>query len=170
MLLLAWTLALIVTRLCVSGSPRYQWLFWDIFLALVPLLFARLRWFWPWLAFLPNAPYLMTEIMHFRHEGGVPYWLDLAMLVSLALLGLRIGFETANTMLPRKWHPLLWLAVGYGIYLGRVVRLNSWDLVLQPLAVLRPMLQPNVWLFTLVFAFTLTAISPRAMPTQRARS
>ena len=45
-----------------------------------------------WLAFLPNAPYLVTDFMLLRVVSGMPVWFDVAMLASFAWTGLLLGF------------------------------------------------------------------------------
>ena len=44
-----------------------------------------------WLLFFPNAPYLLTELMHISSLGGDPFWFDLVLLLSFAWSGLMLG-------------------------------------------------------------------------------
>lgn len=142
----------------IVASPYATLLFfgWNLFLALLPVGFARAAavtrrpfflagWLLAWLLFLPNAPYLISDLEHLRPRGDVPFLLDQVLFFSFALAGIYAGGVAIVTVATRlRWHDwsptqrLLSLAlfplVGYGVYLGRVARWNSWDLLLRPLA------------------------------------
>lgn len=173
-----WTLSLVTLRLQWSGSPRYQWLYWDLFLALVPLGLALIaehtRRARPivlvaWLLFFPNAPYLLTELIHFRIADGAPHWLDIAMLVSAACTGIAAGAAsldrvltllTCNARVRLALELVACALCGFGIYVGRYDRWNSWDVVTRPIAlaqdliayVAHPAAHAQVWLISFVFA------------------
>jgi uncharacterized membrane protein len=61
---------------------------------------------------------------------------------------------------------LLLIPCGYGIYIGRYLRYNSWDVVTEPINILKtsthhlhhPFQSLNVWLFTFIFALFLGII------------
>jgi uncharacterized membrane protein len=100
----------------------------------------------PWLVFLPNAPYLVTDLVHLREGTPVPIWVDAAMLSAFAGAGLLLGAASLLqvTRLARElWGPIPAAAlaivvtglVGVGIYIGRFLRWNSWDLATDPLGV-----------------------------------
>ena len=79
------SLVLLGTRMVVSGSDRFWFLAWNLFLAWLPLLFALglrlhlaknpfLHWksivlFVLWLGFLPNSFYLMSDLIHLQSSG-----------------------------------------------------------------------------------------------------
>lgn len=105
--------------------------------ATLPLLAAA------WLAFLPNAPYLVTELQYLRSVSGMPLWFDVALLTTFAWTGLILGF--ASVFLVQQAAARLYgraagwgVAVGalalsgLGVYLGRELRWNSWDVALRP--------------------------------------
>jgi uncharacterized membrane protein len=158
----AFAVGMVVLRQRFTGEWRYENLVWNLFLAWLPFVFAvaaydldrrRAR---PlgllalgalWLAFLPNSPYLVTDYMLLRHIDGMPVWFDVVMLTSFAWTGLVLGFVSlylVQSIVRRRAGALAgWtFAVaalglsGIGIYLGRVLRWNSWDLAVQPTAVL----------------------------------
>ncbi|MBC7921842.1 MAG: DUF1361 domain-containing protein [Ferruginibacter sp.] len=100
-----------------------------------------------WLLFLPNSPYLLTDFVHLEdrsmsgHDIHLLY--DAALIFAFALTGLLNGFVSlywVHRALNRVLHQRLgWLLVvgilaltGYGVYLGRVLRWNSWDVVTNP--------------------------------------
>jgi len=155
---------LVVARSIYVGQLTSTFLLWNLFLAWLPLLFAALavglaRRSSPlalvpglaWLVFLPNAPYLVTDLMHLAPDGRVPVLFDTVMLFSFALFGLALGLVSLRWMqrlVADRWSRLGgWLfagtalgAAGFGIYLGRYVRWNSWDLLTQPSLLLRDVL------------------------------
>lgn len=165
--LTAFALVLVASRTAYTGRETYDFLVWNLFLAWVPVAFAvgaallargggggkRARLgvaalVLCWLAFFPNGPYILTDLMHLRTTFGGPLWLDLLMVLTCALaallvslISLRIVHVTADALTGRRW--LGWtLAVGscfaggFGVYLGRFLRWNSWDLVIRPADVL----------------------------------
>lgn len=153
-------LGLLVLRDWQYRRGAQHWLIWNLFLAWLPLLGAlaaynlhalphRLRWL-PiigfavlWLLFLPNAPYLITDIIHLKPYAPVPLWYDLITLVAFAWTGSFLGLVSLYLMqeLVRRTFGSVasWLFVagvlllnGFGIYFGRFLRWNSWDVVTQP--------------------------------------
>jgi uncharacterized membrane protein len=154
----AFGMALVALRFVWTGELRYPNLVWNLVLAWVPLLLAlvvydrarrgarRLSLLVPgalWLAFLPNAPYLVTDFMLLRDIQGMPVWFDIALLTTFAWTGLLLGFVSVY-LVQRVTARLLGAAAGWsaavvalglsglGIYLGRYLRWNSWDLAVQP--------------------------------------
>lgn len=158
----AFSVALVWLRHEVTGEWRYENLVWNLFLAWLPFAFALVAYdrdrrngrllsvLLPaalWLAFLPNAPYLVTDYMLLREIEGMPVWFDVVMLTSFAWTGLVLGFVSIyliQSIARRRAGAIACWAValgslglsGLGIYLGRVLRWNSWDLAVQPTAVL----------------------------------
>jgi len=165
--------ALYGARVYYSGHGLYGFLLWNLLLAAVPWLCAvglgraaarrearaagplvdGLAWALGavWFAFLPNAPYLITDFVHLRARPPVPLWYDVILLGAAALTGLlagafslrRVQRVVARTLGPRPAGLLVLVALpasGFGIYLGRFERLNSWDLVLHPRSVLADVL------------------------------
>lgn len=157
------TVGLVWVRVWFSGTASLAFLHWNLTLAFVPYgaslaaLWARRhrpRLLAPLglltLLFLPNAFYVLTDLVHFRPRPPVPIWFDLGLLAMAAGTGWFFGLLSL-----RIWRGLLaerfgraagWgLAAlcsplcGYGIYLGRFRRWNSWDLVLAPRRLLAEM-------------------------------
>ena len=96
-----------------------------------------------WLLFLPNAPYLLTDLVHLRSRPPVPLWFDVALLGGAGALGLALGALSLRQMadcVRRVLGPwgsfCLWAGCpplcGVAIYLGRVSRWNSWDVFRDP--------------------------------------
>ena len=168
LLLTGWCLALLATRVGYTGHLTFVFLGWNLFLALVPLAasaaMTRLdkrrasRWVLlavgaVWLLFLPNAPYILTDLFHFRARPPVPTWFDLALLLSFAGTGLLAGYlslaEVHRVLAGRTGPRVAWAgAVGvlflsaFGIYLGRYLRYNSWEILTSPRRLLADTLAP----------------------------
>ena len=153
--------ALYGARIHYSGRLLYGFLLWNLFLAWVPWLLAAaveralergprvavILATGAWLVFLPNAPYVITDFLHLRLRSPVPLWFDVLLLGTASLTGLlagalslrRVERALSGKLDGRVLHAGLWLAIalsGFGIYLGRFERWNSWDLLLHPLSVL----------------------------------
>ncbi|HSN77740.1 MAG TPA: DUF1361 domain-containing protein [Anaerolineae bacterium] len=175
---------LVAARSIYVGQVTSTFLLWNLFLAWLPLLFAALAVVLArrslllalvpglaWLVFLPNAPYLVTDLMHLANDGRVPVLFDTVLLFSFALCGLALGLVSLRWMqglVAQRWGSLHgWGfaatalgAAGFGIYLGRYGRWNSWDLLTQPSSLLRDVLgwlaNPidhwHTWAMSLLFA------------------
>jgi uncharacterized membrane protein len=151
--------ALVVVRHYYSGTTAYLFFFWNLFLAWVPLaaallfygLAARQSRHWSlllaaaiiWLLFFPNAPYIVTDIVHLRAAPPVPYWYDIICVMAFAQTGLFLGYLSLYLMqeVVRAWTTrwvgwLFALAMlglsAFGVYLGRFLRWNSWDALVNP--------------------------------------
>jgi uncharacterized membrane protein len=157
--MLAWCVGLVFFRIERTGSHYFLFMIWNLFLACIPLFASRLLQMaharkipdWVqllllavWLAFLPNAPYVITDLIHLQPgPSSRLYWYDLAMLLSCGGVGLILGysslFDVHRIIADRFGHRVGWIVAtstlllsGFGIYLGRVLRWNSWDVVTNP--------------------------------------
>ena len=102
-----------------------------------------------WILILPNASYLITELnqSHRRDEDPVPLWYDIVLVITLAMSGVvntvvnvflahlvfttTVYGDSARMLLhpaPLAAVGAVMLLLGLGMYLGRYLRLNSWDL------------------------------------------
>lgn len=95
-----------------------------------------------WLAFFPNAPYLVTDWLYLPHFQ-TQLWYSICLFMTFSLNGLLltvISLYLAHNQLRVRVGgfgsgaviALVFLLSGLGVYLGRFVRLNSWDLVTRP--------------------------------------
>jgi uncharacterized membrane protein len=176
--------ALILSRVAFTGSRMYLFLGWNLFLAWVPvavaLLFARVpegRRQWPklaalgalWLVFFPNAPYLVTDLLHLGESPQAPKWFDAAMLFTFAYSGCVLGFLSLSAVHARVQKALGgragWAFVvavsglsGFGVYLGRFERWNSWDVISEPTALLRDVAEVTLRARTLGFTALFAAL------------
>jgi uncharacterized membrane protein len=175
--------ALVVVRAYYAGTMAYLFFFWNLFLAWVPvgaaLLFYGLaarqsrRWLLfvaavIWFLFFPNAPYIVTDIVHLRQTPPVPYWYDIICVMAFAQTGLFLGYLSLYLMqeVMRAWmgHWIAWLFAlamlglsAFGVYLGRFLRWNSWDALVTPFDILRDAARvANPWNDFQPLAFSLT--------------
>ena len=151
-------IALALVRDAHTGNQDYRFLIWNLFLAWIPFalaVFVYDRWRRRqtglllvtlggiWLLFFPNAPYIATDFVHLRQDPLAPYWYDAVTIAAFAWIGLLLGFASLYLMqtVVRQWHGVVagWIfavfAIGLGslgIYLGRFLRLNSWDALEHP--------------------------------------
>ena len=97
-----------------------------------------------WLVFLPNAPYLITDFVHFSPRDDISLWFDLIMFAAFAVTGLFYGcisvywmqqLVTKTMGTAAGWLFVTGVSVlsSFGIYLGRFQRWNSWDVISHPL-------------------------------------
>jgi len=176
-----------IGRVIRSHSLTGGGLIWNLFLAWVPYLCSlwivhlhhqHPRKWWRllipsalWLIFFPNAPYIVTDLWHLHERPPIPLWYDLGLFVTFAWTGCFLGLvslgitqSVVKTFVGRmgSWVFAFIVLVlsGMGIYLGRFLGWNSWDLFLDPGAVLGDvagwLLHPRHHLqtfgFTLLFA------------------
>ena len=175
----------------------YGWMDWNLFLAIIPLilsfiLFAKrspkqlpknLIW-WLGLAvfilFLPNAPYTLTDIIHFVYDARSPEISTnglIFILIPQYLLFFLIGFQCHVLSILKLIQYLSWIKLiknttwieismnficAIAVYWGRVNRLNSWDVVTQPLYLISNVISnlknPNFFLGTIIFFTIFTSL------------
>lgn len=155
---------LFMVRVLISDNLRYWFMFWNLFLAWMPILFAfwlrlrltKTRWLsWQnllitflWLSFLPNSFYMVSDLIHLESSvGEVMRLFDAAMMTSLIANGLILGYMSVFVVhqellkrLKYVWaHTIIgfvMLSCGFAIYLGRYLRWNTWDVLINPVALL----------------------------------
>jgi len=154
-------IALVGARVVYTDSSRHTGLIWNLFLAWIPFILAyfahALSWkrVWVylaipfiamlWLLFFPNAPYMLTDLQDLARGTGqeAPLWYDVIIVVWCSWTGTLLGVISLYLMqdiISRTFNRWLgWIFVlvisglsSFGIYLGRFVRLNSWDILQNP--------------------------------------
>jgi uncharacterized membrane protein len=151
------SIALSFFRVFYTGQLLFLGLIWNLFLAFIPLvvstcLIQRPGWvenkwklalnFLAWLLFIPNSFYIITDLFHLENRLVVPLWFDLALIFSFAWNGLLLGVLSVRQMekifeTRWKWSELfliypVMLLNAFGIYIGRYLRYNSWDVISNP--------------------------------------
>ncbi|MEM7187288.1 MAG: DUF1361 domain-containing protein [Bacteroidota bacterium] len=180
-------LFLLMVRVKITHSFFLFFLVWNLFLAAMPFAITlflgsrkKLSWFWfyvvfaIWLLFLPNAPYIITDLIHLQRTEANMGLLDIVLILAFASCGLLFYFLSLRDMeqllLPRlaRWKRKLLVGsvpfmIGFGIYLGRFERWNSWDVLQQPRTLLgnswellaHPSEHRLAWLCTFFFGIAL---------------
>jgi len=154
----AFSIALVGFRVFYTGESMFLFLIWNLFLAYLPFVLSgfidRLSLQMPkkyvlvlmavWLLLIPNSFYIITDLFHLNKVEVVPLWYDLALITSFAWNGLVMGILSVRQIERRlverwKWMneycfivPVMFLNA-FGIYIGRYLRFNSWDVLMNPL-------------------------------------
>jgi uncharacterized membrane protein len=183
--------AMIVFRVLYTQSSEHTAIAWNLLLAWIPFALALLVYdrarsgvLSPalaaagmlWLLFLPNAPYIVTDLKHVGRGGPVPVLYDVMLLSAAAWTGLLLGLTSLYLM-----HSVARRLVGagtawalvtgalalssFGVYLGRVQRWNSWDVFVRPgpllneiaAGVVHPLSHPRPIAVTILFTSFLLA-------------
>ncbi|MEK8179593.1 DUF1361 domain-containing protein [Flavobacterium buctense] len=171
-------LSLLLVRAKLTHSIYLFFLIWNLFLAVVPygissylltmnlkktskfkILFISAV----WLAFIPNAFYIITDLVHLANSEGNLFWLDLIIVSSFALIGFAFGLlsllhfekiteqyitiKTVNLIIPT-----ISILCGFGIYIGRIMRYNSWDILSNPIDLAFDLFQMAISIKALLFS------------------
>lgn len=177
--------AVLLGRRVRTGEGDYRFLVWNLILAWAPLVFATMaHWVYVakglvgrrtlllglltlWLLFFPNAPYLVSDLKHLAYQRPeAPLWFDAVLVGSFVLTGVLTGFASlvlVHDMARRRFGAVgAWsiiamasAASGFAIYLGRFIRLNSWDVLTRP----------QVFVTTVARQFTDDSLADRMMAT-----
>ena len=178
---------LLAVRLKLTHSYFLIFLVWNLFLAAIPYFISsyltvkeNATWILRnglllvWLLFLPNAPYIVTDLIHVTHAEASYKLFDATIISLFALSGLLfycISLQQIISIYSSKWKQwkvtlLKWaipFLCAFGIYLGRFLRWNSWDILQNPQGLLddiiapimAPAGHPLAWITTLSFGFGL---------------
>jgi len=143
-------------RYYISDTKVFLFLNWNLFLAWIPLLLSSLILAFNikskislifiivvWILFFPNSPYILTDLFHLKVRNSVPIWYDLIVILSYAWTGLICGFISLNDIEKRlseysKRNSITGVIIfflfmsSFGVYLGRFLRWNSWDVLNNP--------------------------------------
>ncbi|WP_452219858.1 DUF1361 domain-containing protein [Lacinutrix salivirga] len=175
------SIVLLMVRIKLTQSYHFLFLVWNLFLATIPFaitcylltlkkmsIFTFSICFTVWLLFLPNAPYIITDLFHLRLSNPKFIWLDVLVISTFAISGLLlfyfsiIDFKTIiNRQFKKFWQPLfysLFFLSSFGMYLGRFLRYNSWEILNHPQLIIldiwtiltQPSTHSEAWLFTII--------------------
>lgn len=159
----AFSVGLLGLRVALFYELTFGYMVWNLLLAALPLGFVvvlkkRLRtssWLDApnilltalWLGFLPNSFYLVTDLIHIAEVTNQTLLFDSVMHFSFAVTGLMLGYAAVipvhQALLARvsraSAHRVMagvFLLCGYAIYLGRYMRWNTWDVLINPIGLL----------------------------------
>jgi uncharacterized membrane protein len=195
------SVALALLRDASAGNVDFWFLIWNLGLAWIPFLLALGAYAYArravsmlalgvgWLIFFPNAPYIVTDFVHLQRGLPIPFWYDALTIGAFAAVGLGLGFASLYLMqsVVRRevgaaagWATVVVASAlgSLGIYLGRFVRANSWDVLTRPewlarlahARLLDPLGNPRLIAVTCAFTLLLTvgyatlyrALAPRS--------
>lgn len=197
--------ALLLVRGWYAESLHFRFLAWNLVLAVIPALAAAAMarsdrgrkpvlvalWGTVWLMFLPNAPYLITDLVHLAPRPPVPYWFDIGLFAAFAGAGVLAAFSSFGDVQQvasrhfGRWAgwavvALASFAAGFGIELGRMGRWNSWSMLTQPTSlfpeilarVLEPWEHPRAFAVALLYGSVLLFgyVAMRVLVTDKVRS
>lgn len=181
-----------IFRFLYTGSRTFLFLNWNLFLAFIPWALTSMVIIWPelqksritlfvllcaWMLFFPNAPYILTDLFHLRLNSSMPIWFDLVLILSFAWTGLLFGFLSLwdiERILQKFMNrskviivSFVLLVIGsFGVYLGRFLRWNSWDVLTEPHGLIydigdrfiHPIEHPRAWGMTILMGIFLNMI------------
>jgi uncharacterized membrane protein len=158
-ILIALSVVLNILRVIIWGKFSFVYILWNIFLAIIPFVISSLLLGINnqkkmnqitfvvagiiWLLFLPNSPYIITDLIHIGEVRFAPDLFDSFLVFSSAWAGLLLGMHSINHMeqiLISKYSKKIasiviikvMILVSFGMYLGRFLRFNSWDIFASP--------------------------------------
>ncbi len=161
-------IVLVAARVAYSDTGNRTGLIWNLFLAWVPFMLAyfahAVSWrratlyliipviAFLWLIFFPNAPYMLTDLQDLsRRALDAPLWYDVIIVVWCSWTGMLLGVISLYLMqdiIVRTFGRITgWVFIfvisalsSFGMYIGRFVRLNSWDILQNPAETAQQML------------------------------
>lgn len=173
------SITLLTYRIIKSDGLSYIFLAWNLFLALIPwwisnylkqketLQIKHIPLLGAWLLFIPNSPYILTDLFHLKPRPYLPLWFDLVLVLSFALIGMIVFLKSlkdmfsilkvhVNPMLFALLIPIVFWLIAFGLYLGRYLRFNSWNVMNHPFQLMRQsfdiLFEKDTIGFTLIFS------------------
>ncbi|WP_455515068.1 DUF1361 domain-containing protein [Pseudostreptobacillus sp.] len=150
---------LIYIIILLAIYPKYYFLIWNIFLAYIPFLLSFIKIknkFFKCinnliaLVFFPNVIYLFTDLIHIsvmkyyvKDTHGIRYimnftnWIRLSLIFVAVLIAIKLSYISLNNFIVNyRFKHIIYVFIsiltGVAVYIGRFIRLNSWDLILNP--------------------------------------
>ena len=186
------SICMVVAVNVLNRSLVMGFLIWNLFLAFIPFIISKwmtrhARWkqsrlkfclgFIAWILFIPNSFYIITDLFHLHSFRNLPLWYELAVILSFAWNGLLIGilsirqmenlFEEIFPAMARVLfvYPVMFLNA-LGIYIGRYMRFNSWDVITDPIRLVKdiselaihPIEYRYAWAMVICFSVFMTLI------------
>lgn len=179
--------SLSIFRYYISETKVFFFLNWNLFLAWIPFIISSFLLIFKiksklslaiavgvWIVFFPNSPYILTDLFHLKTRNSVPIWYDLVVILSYAWTGLFCGFVSLSDIEKRLSAyynrstincitvSFLFLT-SFGVYLGRFLRWNSWDVLSNPFGlfndilvrIIYPMEYTKTWGVTILMGIML---------------
>ncbi|MFN8671146.1 MAG: DUF1361 domain-containing protein [Candidatus Sericytochromatia bacterium] len=141
---------------------HFRFMIWNLILAWIPYLCSFLFLFFQskrflifsfpliivWFFFFPNSFYLITDLIHIKRHVNNIHWFSVIMLFSFTWTGIILGFASLNHIFESIKNKTKFLEqvvfiesfiflTSLGIYLGRIPRWNSWDVLSKPINLIK---------------------------------
>jgi len=172
-------IALLLIRVKITHSFYLLFLIWNLILATIPYLlssyikidlsikkynFKNLLLIGCWLLFIPNSFYLITDFVHLNHNNWLQFSFDFILLSSFTVAGFYFGILSVfsiqqqiqffhNSKISYGFIIAISYLCAFGIYIGRFLRFNSWDVISYPIFLLESiynsLFENQTWLFTI---------------------
>lgn len=155
--LTSYCLALLLFRAKYTQSIYLFFLIWNLILAYIPYCISNYTKLYyntlsktkryllliSWLAFIPNSFYIITDLVHLTRSKGNLFWIDSHIIFTATVIGFWLGLislKQINSILAKKYSKktaytltlICSILCGFGIYIGRILRFNSWDIITNP--------------------------------------
>ena len=152
-------ITLLLLRVKITHSMYLLFLIWNLFLAIIPYFLSssihnnffdkskkiqNSIYALAWLLFIPNTFYILTDFTHLHFKNTFQFGLDMLILSSFSFAGFYVGllsFHHMHQLTTAKYgntKGILFILTisflsAFGIYLGRILRFNSWDIITKPI-------------------------------------
>lgn len=177
-------ITLLLLRVKITHSMYLLFLIWNLFLAIIPYYLSSNIYsnFFNsnkkiqnsvstliWLLFIPNSFYMLTDFTHLHFKNTFQFGLDVLILSSFSFTGFYVGLlslhqihqltsakygtKTGNIFI----FSMSFLAA-FGIYLGRVLRFNSWDIISKPITLAYTSIEALAKIETIIYTIQLGLI------------
>ena len=152
---------LFLARSIVTGTTRFSFMAWNLVLSLLALAASvAFVYFWQlhkkwlsvitfvvWLFLLPNTFYMLTDFIHVQDSGDINMLFDVVLIGLFAMNGFLHGILSlllVHKSLLKRYPPRqtacaiagILLASSFAVDMGRYLRWNSWDILINPNALL----------------------------------
>lgn len=172
------SIALLLLRVKLTHDMYLLFLIWNLALGYIPYsLSSQLKTTVPgtfkfyllllgWLLFIPNSFYLLTDFVHLHHLSDLQYIFDALLLTCFSIAGFYAGITSMlqiRSLLEMKYSNKtcrrilisLCYLTSFGVYLGRILRFNSWDILSNPIKLFTTIIKSldnfHVYEFTFLF-------------------
>lgn len=191
--------SMLLLRIWYAHNIHYVFLLWNLFLAWIPFQLSVLlavsgnknKWYRyfilaSWLLFFPNALYIVTDLIHLDESNDrVPVWFDAVLIYTCTIAGLIMAYASLfqaeqffRKYISRANSGRLVIASlflgSFGVYIGRFLRWNSWDIVTNPLSLMNeigrniflPVQHYRTWVVTMLLTclFSLLYFTLKKLP------
>lgn len=177
-------ITLLLLRVKITHNIFLMFLIWNLFLAIVPYFLSTSIYtnFFDkdkkiqntiyaviWLLFIPNTFYIITDFTHLHYNNALQFGLDFLIISCFSFAGFYLGLLSLHHIhllsiakYGNKIGNLYVLTISFlssfGIYLGRVLRFNSWDIVSKPIELVFTSISALFNIETIIYTLQLGSI------------